>query len=198
VDSEDVVAAWLASPKHRENIMNTRYEEIGIGTARGMYQGKDTVFIVQLFGAPRAVPQAPQVAAAMEEPAVPQVLPPPAVPSPAPVPQPAVAGAENAVILSDTQQTLNTAVREGEKVVEKTAKKYSTFTERIAANPRTVTSVFYLTLATLVLLALTFVFFLRMAVPHPHMLIHSVAFLAIIGSVLLLNYYISTASARVF
>lgn len=51
-DSDAVVAAWMDSPAHRANITNTHYTEIGIGTARGYYDGYDTVFVVQLFGAP--------------------------------------------------------------------------------------------------------------------------------------------------
>lgn len=57
-DSTAVVDAWLKSPSHRENIMNEKYTEIGIGTAAGKFEGYDTVFVVQLFGTPAAaIPQ---------------------------------------------------------------------------------------------------------------------------------------------
>lgn len=51
-DSDEVVRAWMDSPGHRANILNGDFSEIGVGTARGSYQGYDTVFVVQLFGAP--------------------------------------------------------------------------------------------------------------------------------------------------
>lgn len=51
-DSQAVVAAWMNSPTHRENIVNESFTQIGVGTARGTYQGHDTVFVVQLFGTP--------------------------------------------------------------------------------------------------------------------------------------------------
>ena len=51
-DSDEVVSAWMASPTHRANIVNNDYTEIGIGTARGVYEGYETVFVVQLFGTP--------------------------------------------------------------------------------------------------------------------------------------------------
>ena len=54
-DSSAVVEAWLNSPSHRANILNGNYREIGIGTAMGRYEGYDTVFVVQMFGAPAAV-----------------------------------------------------------------------------------------------------------------------------------------------
>jgi Cysteine-rich secretory protein family len=54
-DSGAVVDAWMNSPTHRANIANKNYTEIGVGTAKGTYDGYDTVFVVQLFGTPAAV-----------------------------------------------------------------------------------------------------------------------------------------------
>lgn len=54
-DSKEVVEAWMQSPTHRANIVNQNYREIGVGTARGTYEGYDTVFVVQLFGTPGQV-----------------------------------------------------------------------------------------------------------------------------------------------
>ncbi len=51
-DSKAVVDAWMDSPTHRANIVNGNYREIGVGTARGRFEGYDTVFVVQLFGTP--------------------------------------------------------------------------------------------------------------------------------------------------
>jgi hypothetical protein len=53
-ESNEVVEAWMNSPSHRANIMNGQYVEIGVGTAKGEYKGSPTIFVVQLFGAPRA------------------------------------------------------------------------------------------------------------------------------------------------
>lgn len=53
-DSEDVVQAWMDSPAHRANILNGKFTEIGIATAVGEYKGKETTFVVQMFGTPRA------------------------------------------------------------------------------------------------------------------------------------------------
>lgn len=57
-DSGEVVDAWMKSPTHRANIVGSQYREIGVGTAKGTYEGFDTVFVVQLFGTP-AMPQVP-------------------------------------------------------------------------------------------------------------------------------------------
>jgi len=55
VDSKDVTDAWMSSPGHRANILNSNYQEIGIATAVGMYQGRETTFVVQMFGSPKPV-----------------------------------------------------------------------------------------------------------------------------------------------
>ena len=54
-ESGDVEKAWLASPKHRENIVDPRFTEIGIATKTSFWQGRETTFVVQLFGAPSRV-----------------------------------------------------------------------------------------------------------------------------------------------
>ena len=56
-DSAEVVEAWMDSPAHRANIVNDHYTEIGVGTAKGTYEGYDTVYVVQLFGTPAVKPE---------------------------------------------------------------------------------------------------------------------------------------------
>lgn len=51
-ESKDVESAWLASPKHRENILNVKFTEIGIATVEGMYNNSPTTYVVQEFGTP--------------------------------------------------------------------------------------------------------------------------------------------------
>ena len=60
-DSGAVVDAWMLSPSHRANITNSNYTEIGTGSARGVYKGYDTVFVVQFYGAPAMKSLLPQV-----------------------------------------------------------------------------------------------------------------------------------------
>lgn len=54
-ESVDVQKAWLDSPKHRENIMNSNFREVGIATIDGVFEGKPTTFVVEFFGTPLAV-----------------------------------------------------------------------------------------------------------------------------------------------
>ncbi|MFA5358485.1 MAG: CAP domain-containing protein [Patescibacteria group bacterium] len=48
--AESVHRAFMNSPSHRKNIINPRYEEIGVGIAYGKIDGKDTAVLVQYFG----------------------------------------------------------------------------------------------------------------------------------------------------
>jgi len=49
--AEEVVAGWLASPGHCANIMDSRFQHIGVGLATG--RGRGQIYWVQSFGAPR-------------------------------------------------------------------------------------------------------------------------------------------------
>ena len=49
-ESYQVDRAWMRSPSHRENIINQKFEDIGIATATGEYKGDEATFVVQLFG----------------------------------------------------------------------------------------------------------------------------------------------------
>lgn len=49
--SDDVVKAWMTSPTHRDNLLNPKYQDIGIAVAEGVLNGQKTILVVQEFGA---------------------------------------------------------------------------------------------------------------------------------------------------
>lgn len=51
-DSRDITDAWMRSPTHRANIVKDTYTEVGTGVARGTYQGKETIFVAQVYANP--------------------------------------------------------------------------------------------------------------------------------------------------
>lgn len=59
-ESIKVENAWLNSPKHKENVLNSRFTEIGIFALDGFFEGRNTTFVVEFFGKPAEfkVPQA--------------------------------------------------------------------------------------------------------------------------------------------
>lgn len=46
----DVVKAWMASPTHRQNLLDDRYKDIGIAVMDGYINGVETTLVVQMFG----------------------------------------------------------------------------------------------------------------------------------------------------
>lgn len=105
-DSDAVVEAWMKSPSHKANIVNNDYTEIGVGTARGTYDGFDTVYVVQLFGTPAqaAAPVAPT---------------PTSAPAPAPITPPvAVTIPETGSLSIETTDTQTPELVAGEQAPE--------------------------------------------------------------------------------
>ena len=49
-ESSAVEQAWIASPTHHANLISTKFDETGIAVYDGVYQGRPTTFVVQLFG----------------------------------------------------------------------------------------------------------------------------------------------------
>ncbi len=65
-DSRSVVTAWMNSPSHRENVLNARYQEMGLAIVNGKYDNYETTLVVQMFGTRQkseptvAAPEKPQ------------------------------------------------------------------------------------------------------------------------------------------
>lgn len=57
MDSGAVVNAWMASPSHKDNILNSKYDEIGLAVVNGTLNGVETTLVVQVFGTPTPAPR---------------------------------------------------------------------------------------------------------------------------------------------
>ena len=51
-DTESLIKAWMNSPTHKANIVNPKYQEIGIGVVNGTLNGMKTTLVVQHFATP--------------------------------------------------------------------------------------------------------------------------------------------------
>lgn len=51
-NEQELVDGWMASPGHRENIMNKNYTQIGVAAKKGNFDDRDTWLAVQIFGKP--------------------------------------------------------------------------------------------------------------------------------------------------
>ncbi|MBI2596832.1 hypothetical protein HYW41_01635 [Candidatus Daviesbacteria bacterium] len=59
--SDEIVTAWMNSPTHRDNLLNSNYKDIGIAVIEGNLNGQKTTLIVQEFGTTEAVVSKPSV-----------------------------------------------------------------------------------------------------------------------------------------
>lgn len=73
--TDRLMSAWMASPTHKENIINPKYSEIGLAVVPGLIQGQETVLVVQLFGTTQggAVPQVASAATSTVKPTTPTI-----------------------------------------------------------------------------------------------------------------------------
>lgn len=53
--ADEVVAAWVNSPAHYANLVDSDFKDVGVGLTSGVYEGQPTVFIAQHFGSQLAL-----------------------------------------------------------------------------------------------------------------------------------------------
>ena len=56
---EETLAAWLNSPSHRANILNAKYQEIGVAVKGVKIGNREGILVVQMFGTQIAQPAQP-------------------------------------------------------------------------------------------------------------------------------------------
>ncbi|MDP2668311.1 MAG: CAP domain-containing protein [bacterium] len=171
-ESTDVNTAWMNSAGHRANLLNKNFTEIGIATAKGFYQGRETTFVVQLFGTPLPVLTVPAVPTPAQSSApVPTAVKPP----PKPTAVPKVAGEEARVIAQNTgENNLYIEVKNAEVY-------------KILSSPNESLAYLYMILGVLVGLALIVMVVVEIKYQHPRHIIYGLFLLALIGGLVYLN-----------
>jgi len=175
-DSVDVSLAWMASPGHRANIMNGNFSEIGIATAEGMYQGRPTVFVVQLFGRPVAKQGTPKTV----------------TPAPKPTTSTGLTQTPSQTVLAEsvaseiTDQNGNSELYvsveniTAENVATTPDTTYSSFIERIIVSPNKILSSAYFILALIIVIGLILLVFIEIKQQHPRLILIGLGLLIIV------------------
>ncbi len=70
--SDEVVKAWMNSPTHRDNLLNSKYHDIGIAVVEGNLNGQKTILVVQEFGSTQNIATKPSVEISGKQIAVPK------------------------------------------------------------------------------------------------------------------------------
>lgn len=199
-DSVDVENAWMNSEGHKENILNGNFTEVGIATAEGEFQGRETIFVVQLFGRP-ALASASVLGEVAGEPDViveedTQVIeesdtfiavvttkvPPNGVAEDHEEEESKelpVIVEEPAIDIEDREELA------GEEVVGLVPQ--VSFLDRLKSQPRQLLKYFYILLGGIVLLALIFAIFIEIEKQHPKNVLYGILLLILIILLLYLN-----------
>jgi hypothetical protein len=179
-DSKDVTQAWLNSPTHKANIVKGNYTEMGTGIARGTYKGRQTVFVAQVYANPVVVKA-------------------PILPAPAPTVKTTktevaiaerVLGAESDVG-RPTSDEITEVIKTELKSEPVQPVSEPTLWQKLLASPRNTTNMMLSVIFSIIALALTLYFFIKMRNHHLGILTNGLTVLAIIGAVFVTNYHFS-------
>jgi uncharacterized protein YkwD len=208
-DSKDVTEAWLASPTHRANIMNANYTEIGIATAKGMYKGKDAIFVVQEFGRPSLIARSTGVASTSVDALVTLISSRENDIKKATTAKPVIEVATRTTVSTTPTPPTPTLLSRNESsttsVAGASSQKlsvaddvapidspilttvHSGFAATLLASPRQTSTMIYLILAAILTLALGLAIFIKIRVQHPHIIKNGILLIAVIIALILLN-----------
>ena len=211
-DSQDIETAWMNSASHRANILNNKFTEIGIATAKGIYKGNETIFVVQFLGKPAVAAAEPVKssfgATAQSTPSKPKTEP--------AKPQEAVAGKTD--VVENAQKTEELFIDIGEQnktaIVTKSAdepitdvavpmqtkKSFKDFLQwkKIFSTPRATANLIYIFLGALILLALLLKIFIKFGIQHPVLILNGLLILIVVSSLIYFNYHIFVSNAVIF
>jgi hypothetical protein len=121
--AKDTLDAWSKSPTHRENLINSKYREIGVAVAPAQIQGTNGFLVVQVFGTPIPVKTSTKIAKLSPTP----VTIPVSVATATPQSQPAQTGLTAPLVKSaeksvQTEKPIAVNLAPSQPVLEKTSK----------------------------------------------------------------------------
>lgn len=186
--AETVHEALMKSPSHRKNILNPKYNDIGIAVLNGTLSGRGTILLVEFFGSQR-IAQAP-VAATQDEPPVVGATVPAPTPNPTPVkqpePDPIVAGANRDIALNTSPDAENA------QAIDATSGVISVSTPTNHNIVRLVveySNIFFIAFMIFLTISLAINIFVKIHIQHPSVILQSVAVIALFGAMLLVKLH---------
>ena len=172
-DSFDVTRAWMVSPGHRANILNLSFTEIGIAMAKGVYRGRETIFVVQVFGRPALAEVETQTVSKPGE---------------------EVASVEGTVSGETLQENVKTVAQDDmfigvqnldhaalEEVLAQTPAPRASWLNKLLSSPRTMLTYVYTLLGLLILVALLLMVFVEIRQQHPLHILYGLLLLVLLG-----------------
>ncbi len=221
-DSQDVTNAWMNSPEHRANILDTNYTQIGIATAQGIYNGQPATYVVEEFGTPAPAIAPVAFVNTANAATAPSAAPPPAPAkiaaiAPVKIKKPApIAAVPTVVAMQDSQTTSSeqsfVAVRGASAQTDQPTPVPATATpvqaspapvaqsnvvQQLLSNPKALANGFYLFLMVLFLIAIALNTFINIRVQYPRLILGGLVVIVVAGLCIVLNQNIGFLHATV-
>jgi hypothetical protein len=215
-DSQDVTNAWMNSPEHRANILNTNFTQIGMATATGTYEGHPAVYVVELFGTPvpppppaeALIPFVNTAAAAAPDSQVSANVPAKSTAKTTTTKQ--ILVATSALPVASSVQAFTT-VKGASSSASTTALAPSAPAtagtvlpgsqnnplQNAAANPRQVLDYIYLAIIALFALALGINLFVKIRIQHPQIIFGGMLVILVAGMLIVFNQHLMLAGAAI-
>ena len=187
-DSKDVTAAWMNSPTHRANIVKDKYTEVGTGIASGMYEGKETVFVAQVYANPYVESSPTKVIQGANK-QIKDLL-----TSTKPTVEKGIDEINNVIKnidIKDQANILGAEVNTDNKDASLIKAENPTFLQKIIASPRNNSNIILFIVFGIILIALILNIIIKIKHHHPDLITNGLITLAIIGAIFAANYYIS-------
>jgi hypothetical protein len=163
VDSIDVTNAWMDSPTHKANIIKRNYTEVGTGIARGVYEGRETVFVAQVYASP--FPTMSNIIKQNEVKVIPEKIVPEKIVNESDIKEVSVLGAE----APSTNR--------------------NTFWQTMFTSPRNTTNIMLYCAFVFILLVLVLYIFIKRTNHHTDLITNGLIVLVIVVAIFLANYY---------
>lgn len=162
MNTSDMMQAWLASPTHRANLLNPRFQEIGIAVIDGRLNGFETTLVVQMFGTPE---KTANIATKPTEKKTPQLL-------------------TDAAETNTTQEKTGTeAVLADSTMLVGQAVSPMEFRDAVLLTPLQLTKAFFLAVILLVVMTLTYDTFIASNTKTAHLIGKNIGHLMIFSAV---------------
>lgn len=193
IDSQDVMNAWMNSPEHRANILDSHFTQIGIATAEGTYEGRPAIFVVQLFGTPAPIAaSASSAAVASAEPVV--ISQSSSVTAAGENTFVAVKGAETSSIASPVASSVSSTVVAGSTSV---STQQSNSVADAWASPHQTINYLYYALGALIILALVLNIFIKFEIQHGYLIFNGLLLIVFLGAMIVVNNYLALSQIRI-
>jgi len=185
LDSSILHQAWLNSPSHKANIINSNFSEIGISTSQGIYKGKQAIFVVQLFGTQNTAIQGSRPAEPIMLSKTPKKI------------NTNVLGetAVNDIQIIEEEESFIAVKRIGDEQATDTInpvslKRYSSWYSRLFASPNFTISYFLSAIFIIVAASLILKIFVKIKIQFPALILNGVIILLIIVGALYFNHWL--------